>query len=174
MEKASDRDPVSFRALVLPELAYLQRVARALVGNRQNAEDLVQDTVLRGLQYFETYRGDSFRSWLATIMRNIHFDRDKVPNDQMDDQWFNEIPDTALNPEGKVLAADRAENLRRAIAKLPTGLREVLALREFGELSYSQIAETLSIPTGTVMSRLARAREDLRKAWIVDVDGVAQ
>jgi RNA polymerase sigma factor (sigma-70 family) len=174
MGTASENHAASFRALVLPELAYLHRMARALINNRQSAEDLVQDTVLRGLQYFESYRGDSFRSWLAAIMRNVHYSRNKVPDTHMDDEWFNEIPDTALGPEGKALEADRAAQLRRAISNLPDSLREVLVLREFGELSYAQIAATLSVPMGTVMSRLARARDDLRKAWIGDSDGVVQ
>jgi RNA polymerase sigma factor (sigma-70 family) len=176
MEKAGDDRAARFRVLVLPELAYLHRMARVLVSNRQGAEDLVQDSVLRGLQYFESYRGDSFRGWMAAIMRNVHRDRDlhAASSTAPDDEWINQIPDTALNPEQKVLEADRAAQMREAISKLPDRFREVLVLREFGGLSYAQIAATLSVPTGTVMSRLARARDDLRKAWLVSDDEVAQ
>jgi RNA polymerase sigma factor (sigma-70 family) len=176
MEKAGDNHAARFRVLVLPELAYLHRMARSMVNHRQGAEDLVQDSVLRGLQYFESYRGDSFRGWMAAIMRNVHRDRDlqAASTTASDEEWINQIPDPALDPEERVLEADRTARLRDAISKLPDRFREVLVLREFGGLSYAQIAETLSVPTGTVMSRLARARDDLRKVWLVNNDGVAQ
>jgi len=164
-----------FRALALPQLAYLHRMARALTGDRQAAEDLVQESVLRGLRYFDSYRGDDFKSWMAAIMRNLH--RDQAPTGSKmvqaagDEEWMMQIADPAPNPEQRVLAADRAERLREMVAKLPAGLREVLVLREFGELSYAQIANALALPLGTVMSRLSRAREDLRTAWLASGEG---
>lgn len=166
---------VRFRELALPQLAYLHRIARALTGNRGAADDLVQECVLRGLKYFDSYRGDDFRAWMAAIMRNIH--RDQQPSGLMavqtaaDEEWVVQIPDPAPNPEQLVLAADRAARLRGLVAKLPAALREVLVLREFGELSYAQIASALALPIGTVMSRLSRAREDLRAAWLASGEG---
>jgi RNA polymerase sigma factor (sigma-70 family) len=174
MEAASDDQAARFRALVLPELAYLHRVANALVSNRQAAEDLVQDSVLRGLHYFQSYRGESFRAWMATIMRNIVRERRAVPSAALDDEWIDQMPDTAPDPEERAIEAERAARLRKAVSNLPDTLREVLVLREFAELSYAQIAATLSLPTGTVMSRLSRARDDLRKVWLANNDGVTQ
>lgn len=160
-----------FRALLLPELAWLHRLARALTGNRQAAEDLVQETVLRGLRYFESWRGDSFRVWMAAIMRNLDRDRPKAPTIAADEDWIREIPDPSLDPEQTLLTADQAARLRLLMARLPERQREVLILREFGGLSYAEIAHTLSVPVGTVMSRLAHARDDLRIAWFTDGNG---
>ena len=174
MEPAADDHAAKFRALVIPELAYLQRVARALVSNRQAAEDLVQDSVVRGLHYFESFRGESFRAWMATIMRNLERERRTVRTAALDDDWISQMPDTAPDPEETAIGAEQAARLRKAVSHLPDPLREVLVLREFGGLSYSQIATTLSVPVGTVMSRLARARDDLRKVWLANSDGVTQ
>ena len=174
MEAASDDQAARFRALVLPELVYLHRVANAIVSNRHAAEDLVQDSVLRGLHYFQSYRGESFRAWMATIMRNIACERRAVPSAALDDEWIDQMPDTAPDPEERAIEAERAARLRKAVSNLPDTLREVLVLREFAELSYAQIAATLSLPTGTVMSRLSRARDDLRKVWLANNDGVTQ
>ena len=171
----SDDRSARFRELALPQLAYLHRVARALTGNRQSAEDLVQECVLRGLKYFDSYRGDDFKSWMAAIMRNLHRDQHAAGSTMVqtagDEDWVVQIPDPAPNPEQRVITQDRAARLRRMVAKLPAGLREVLVLREFGELSYAQIAHSLSLPLGTVMSRLSRAREDLRTAWLASDEG---
>src|SRR5580658_1845499 len=75
MAATIDDRATRFRGLVLPLLAYLNRLAFALTGSRQSAEDLVQESVLRGLRYFDTYRGDDFRAWMAAIMRNLNRDR---------------------------------------------------------------------------------------------------
>jgi RNA polymerase sigma factor (sigma-70 family) len=174
MDTARNDHAIRFRALVLPELTYLHRMARALVNNRQAAEDLVQDSILRGLHYFGSYRGESFRAWMATIMRNIDRDRDRVSSVTIDDEWISQMPDSAPDPEESAIEAESAARLRQAVSKLPDTLREVLVLREFGGLSYAQIATILSVPPGTVMSRLARARDDLRKVWFATHDGVAQ
>jgi len=169
----SDNRTLRFRELALPQLAYLHRMARALAGNRGAAEDLVQETMLRGLRYFDSYRGDDFRCWMAAIMRNLC--RDQAPPAFVqaggDEEWVAQIPDPAPNPEQRVMAADRAARLRGMVAMLPAGLREVLVMREFGELSYAQIAVALGLPIGTVMSRLSRAREDLRSAWLASGEG---
>ena len=171
METASDESAARFRALALPELAYLHRMARALTGNRHAAEDLVQETVLRGLRSFGSYRGENFRGWMAAIMRNLHRDRPMSRETAGDDGWMQQLPDPAPNPEQSAVAADRAARLRSLVEMLPERLREVLVLREFGGLSYAQIAVALALPVGTVMSRLAHARDDLRRAWLDFDDG---
>lgn len=151
--------------LILPELAYLRRIGMALTGNRPACDDLVQEAVLRGLRYFESYKGESFRAWMAAIMRNVYRDRPKQTALSVEEEFLHAIPDTAPNPEQNAISASTASRLRGLIAALPEQLREVLTLREFGQLSYAQIAAALDVPAGTVMSRLARAREDLRAAW---------
>jgi RNA polymerase sigma factor (sigma-70 family) len=173
-EAVADDDPAArFRVLVLPELAYLQRLGVALTGNRQAGEDLVQECVLRALRYFDSYKGDGFRAWMAAIMRNVNRDRPRVNPVAVDDEWLQSIPDSAPNPEQLALNKDNASRLCSLVAGLPEALREVLVLREFGNLSYTQIAVTLQVPVGTVMSRLSRARGDLRTAWLANENGCA-
>jgi RNA polymerase sigma factor (sigma-70 family) len=157
-----------FRELILPELGNLRRIGMALTGNRQACDDLVQESVLRALRYFESYKGDGFRAWMAAIMRNVHRDRPKLNPVSADGEWLQEIPDTTPDPEQRVASMSTAARLRTLVAALPEQLREVLMMREFGELSYAQIAVALDVPIGTVMSRLARARESLRAAWVKD------
>ncbi len=163
-----DPERSQFRAMALPLLTYLHRLALALTGNKPRAEDLVQETYARALKYFPSYHGGDFKAWMAAIMRNLHASSGHQRPPMEDEEYLAQVPDAAPNPEQAAMASDRARRLRALIADLPESLREVLILREFGDLSYAQIAETLAIPTGTVMSRLARAREGLRKAWIHD------
>jgi RNA polymerase sigma factor (sigma-70 family) len=170
---ADDDRAAQFRALVLPELGYLYRLGVALTGNRQASEDLVQECVLRALRYFDSYHGDGFRAWMAAIMRNVNRDRPRINPVAADDVWLQSIPDNAPDPEQLVLSKDNALRLRGMVAALPEALREVLVLREFGNLSYLQIATALKLPIGTVMSRLSRARDDLRTAWLNKEDGCA-
>lgn len=146
-------------------------MARALTRDRTAAEDLVQESVLRGLRYFDSYRGEDFRAWMAAIMRNLNRERPvdrtapQVDRAEEADDRLAQLPDPAPDPEQRLLADDRAAKLRGLVAALPEAMREILVLREFGGLSYAQIAATLSLPIGTVMSRLARARMQLRADW---------
>ena len=171
MAAPGDQQTARFRALALPLLGYLHRLALALTANRTRADDLVQETFLRALRYFESYQGDDFKAWMAAIMRNIHRSRTPPAPVSTDDEWLTALPDPAPNPEQTAVSAECAQRLRLLLAGLPEALREVLVLREYGDLSYAQIAAMLSIPTGTVMSRLSRARDDLRKAWLSGHDG---
>jgi RNA polymerase sigma-70 factor, ECF subfamily len=168
-----------FRVLVVPQLAYLQRMARALTRDRGAAEDLVQESVLRGLRYFDSYRGEDFRAWMATIMRNLNRERPalqsatRVDGGEEDEDRLARLPDPAPDPEERLLAGDRAARVRGLVAALPEAMREIIVLREFGGLSYTQIATALSLPVGTVMSRLARARLQLRADWTAGDGGCA-
>ncbi|MDR3522101.1 MAG: sigma-70 family RNA polymerase sigma factor [Acidocella sp.] len=157
----------------MPELAYLRRVGMSLTGSNSACDDLVQESVLRGLRYFESYSGDGFKSWMAAIMRNVHRDRPKVLPVSAEDEWLHAIPDSAPSPEECSVHKSNALRLRGLVAQLPDSLREVLILREYGDLSYTQIAITLDLPVGTVMSRLSRARDSLRAAWFGNQDGYA-
>lgn len=157
-----------FRALVLPHLDAAFRCARALAGNATDAEDIVQEACLRAINGLETQTGGTAkaRSWLIAIVRNTAFtwlarNRGKTLVLTGDVEALAEDrsrPAPAL-PDADLIARADAAALTRALDALPGPLRETLVLREIGELSYREIAETLDVPIGTVMSRLARARE---------------
>jgi len=137
----------------------LRRYARALVGDRAAADDLVQDTLERAWAKLHLFRqGTDLRAWLFTVMHNVHVNRIRAakPTDALDD----EMPELAQRAtQGDALLV---RDLDRAIAALPVAQREVLLLVALEDLSYEETARVLGIPIGTVMSRLARAREKLR------------
>jgi len=137
----------------------LRRYARALVGDRATADDLVQDTLERAWSKLHLYRhGTDLRAWLFTVMHNVHVNRVRAarPTDPLDD----EMPELAQRAtQGDSLLV---RDLERGIAALPLAQREVLLLVALEDLSYEETARALGIPIGTVMSRLARAREKLR------------
>jgi RNA polymerase sigma-70 factor (ECF subfamily) len=137
----------------------LRRYARALVGDRASADDLVQDTLERGWAKLHLYRrGTDLRAWLFTVMHNVHVN--KVRAMRATDTLDDEMPELALRaPQGDALIV---RDLDRAIALLPAEQRAVLLLVTLEDMSYEDVARTLGIPMGTVMSRLSRAREKLR------------
>jgi RNA polymerase sigma-70 factor (ECF subfamily) len=137
----------------------LRRYARALVGDRSTADDLVQDTLERAWAKLHLYRrGTDLRAWLFTVMHNVHVNR--VRSSRATDPLDDEIPELAQRaPQSDALLV---RDLDRAIARLPAEQRAVLLLVTLEEMSYDQVARTLGIPIGTVMSRLSRAREKLR------------
>ncbi|HWD22308.1 MAG TPA: sigma-70 family RNA polymerase sigma factor [Burkholderiales bacterium] len=137
----------------------LRRYARALVGDRAAADDLVQDTLERAWAKLHLYRqGTDLRAWLFTVMHNVHVNRVRAtrPMETLED----EMPELAQRPaQGDGLLV---RDLDRAIARLPADQRAVLLLVTLEEMSYEDVARALAIPIGTVMSRLSRAREKLR------------
>jgi RNA polymerase sigma factor (sigma-70 family) len=137
----------------------LRRYARALVGDRATADDLVQDTLERAWAKLHLYRrGTDLRAWLFTVMHNVHVNR--VRASRATDPLEDEMPELAQRaPQGDALLV---RDLDRAIARLPSEQRAVLLLVTLEEMSYEDVARTLGIPIGTVMSRLSRAREKLR------------
>ena len=137
----------------------LRRYARALVGDRAAADDLVQDTLERAWSKLHLYRhGTDLRAWLFTVMHNVHVNRVRAarPTDPLDDE-MPELAQRATQGDGLLV-----RDLERGIAALPVAQREVLLLVALEDLSYDETARVLGIPIGTVMSRLARAREKLR------------
>jgi RNA polymerase sigma-70 factor (ECF subfamily) len=158
-----------FREVVLPHLDDALSLARWLTGNLADAEDVVQEACLRAYAAIRTVRQDNPRAWLLAILRNTAFtwlakNRPKAVLVTDDERIFeqagidmNDRPDIA-SPEAAIIARADAAELQRAIAALPIAFREVLVLREIEGLSYREIAEIAAIPVGTVMSRLARAR----------------
>ena len=138
----------------------LRRYARALVGDRAASDDLVQDTLERAWTKLHLYRrGTDLRAWLFTVMHNVHVNRLRAtrPTDPLED----DMPELAQRAtQGDALLV---RDLDRAISALPVAQREVLLLVALEDLSYEETARALGIPIGTVMSRLARAREKLRE-----------
>jgi RNA polymerase sigma-70 factor, ECF subfamily len=137
----------------------LRRYARALVGDRASADDLVQDTLERAWAKLHLYRrGTDLRAWLFTVMHNVHVN--KVRATRVTDTLEDELPELAQRAsQGDTLLV---RDLDRAIARLPSEQRAVLLLVTLEEMSYEEVARALGIPIGTVMSRLSRAREKLR------------
>ena len=137
----------------------LRRYARALVGDRATADDLVQDTLERAWSKLHLYRrGTDLRAWLFTVMHNVHVNRVRAA--RLTDTLDDEMPELAQRPaQGDALLV---RDLDRAIACLPAEQRAVLLLVTLEEMSYEEVARTLGIPIGTVMSRLSRARDKLR------------
>jgi len=137
----------------------LRRYARALVGDRATADDLVQDTLERAWAKLHLYRrGTDLRAWLFTVMHNVHVNRVRAA--RITDPLEDEMPELAQRaPQGDALLV---RDLDRAITRLPAEQRAVLLLVTLEEMSYGQVAGALGIPIGTVMSRLSRARDKLR------------
>ncbi|WP_020656105.1 RNA polymerase sigma factor [Massilia niastensis] len=138
----------------------LRRYARALVGDRAAADDLVQDTVERGWARLGSWRhGSDMRGWLFSIMHNLRVDQGRrraVPTEPLDD----ETPLPAA-PERATISLE-LRDMDAALRQLPEEQREILLLVVLEEMSYEDLAQALRIPVGTVMSRLSRAREKLR------------
>jgi len=161
----------TFEATVAPHLDAAFNYARWLARNDADAEDLVQDASLRAWRFVGSLRSEDARAWFLTIVRNTWFDRfgrantaPTVAFDEARDDRSDGTPD----PEARVIAREASDRVQQAIAALPADFREVLVLREFEDLSYKEIAAVVGIPIGTVMSRLARARDRLQD--LLDAD----
>jgi RNA polymerase sigma-70 factor (ECF subfamily) len=160
------REAEQFRRLMLPLMDSAYSFARFLCRDASVAEDLVQDAFLRAFRGFRGFRGGDPRAWLFAIVRSSFATWAQRRDDLHPD------PEAALeatasedpSPEATLVQQGDAETLRATIMALPEPFRETLVLREFEELSYREIATVTGVPTGTVMSRLARARQMLLAA----------
>jgi RNA polymerase sigma factor (sigma-70 family) len=160
--------PRSFDELVLPHLDAAFNYARWLAKNETDAEDVVQDAYVRALRFFSSLRGEDARARLLTIVRNTWYGRFlrraggtvmTVGDEKVDDR-----ADTSLDSEASLIQQQTVDEVRSALEALPADFREVLVLRELEGSSYKEMAAVVGIPMGTVMSRLARARE-----WLMGV-----
>jgi len=154
----------SFEAVVLPYLDAGYSLARWLTHGRGDAEDVVQEALVRALTYFPGFRGDNARGWFLQIVRNaayasLSLNRGVPLADEPPDA--ENLADPADDPEAALLRRRGRADLARHIAELEVELRETLILREFEDLSYKEIAQITGAPIGTVMSRLWRARRSL-------------
>ena len=158
--------PRVFEETVLPHLDAAFNYARWLTRNEADAEDVVQDACVRAMRFFSSLRDDDARAWLFTIVRNAWYSRVSRKANVAEGTRLNdgqdEWPDNALDPEERLLQQHTIALVRAALEQLPVDFREVIVLREIEGLSYKEIAEVAGVPVGTVMSRLARARERLQ------------
>ena len=159
-----------FEALALPHLDAAYNLARWLCGSSADADDIVQDAMLRAFRGFDGFRGENVRPWLLTIVRNCwrsgaaqSHRRGHAPLPEEDDR---PLAFDGPDPETEAVSAGEARRLQTAIAGLPDEFREALILREMEDMSYREIAEATGAPIGTVMSRLARARAMLKDRWL--------
>jgi RNA polymerase sigma-70 factor (ECF subfamily) len=165
-----------FEKSVLPHLDAAYNLARWLTRNEHDAEDVVQDAFVRAFRFFEGMRGTNARPWLLRIVRNSCYTwleknrpGEVVPLDDagMVDSEIETIGHSnpaESNPEVILLQSANRKLVNQALEELPPGYREVVVMRELEDMSYKEIAEVAGIPIGTVMSRLARGRELLRRS----------
>jgi RNA polymerase sigma-70 factor (ECF subfamily) len=172
-----DNDKALFDRVVVPSLGEAYALARWITGNRSDAEDVVQEACLRAFRAIHRYSGGSARAWVLTIVRNTALtwmaksrpahlvmvdDLTSIEQARVksgDGDWGD-----IVDPETEVIARADAARLEAAIAALPSPFRETLVLRELQGLDYKEIAQVTDAPLGTVMSRLARARQRLIEA----------
>ena len=156
---------VRFEEIALPHLSAAYNLARWLVRNDHDAEDVVQEAYLRAFKFFGGYRGGDSRTWLLTIVRNscytwLQRNRARELTDSID-ETHEEVALDFANPEFRLQQGADVQMVRTALAELPLEFREVMVMRELEELSYKEIATIADLPIGTVMSRLARGRKRL-------------
>jgi RNA polymerase sigma-70 factor (ECF subfamily) len=143
---------------VLPYIPNLRRYARALVGDRDAADDLVQDTLERAVRKFHLWRPGDLRAWLFSIMHNVFVNqlrsRRILPSQELDED---------LPAKADTGSVTDVRDLERGLARLSAEHREVLLMVGLEDMSYEQVSRALGVPLGTVMSRLSRARDRLRR-----------
>jgi RNA polymerase sigma-70 factor, ECF subfamily len=166
-----------FESAVLEHLDAAHNLARWLMKNDQDAEDVVQESCINALRAFNSFRGADFRAWFLAIVRNTSFTslrRRKHSSGRASEQSLEAGAEIAADcevydPHAIATRAADADLVRRAIAELPDALRETLILREMEGLSYKEIGKIAGVPIGTVMSRLARGRMQLQ-AMLIEMD----
>ncbi len=155
-----------FEETVLPHMNAAYNVARWLVRDDQDAQDLVQESYLRAFRFFDSYRGGDAKAWLLTIVRNTCATwrrREGATAAVPFDEAAHSPGSAQPTIEQTLVEGTKAQSLRSCIEALPAAYREVLVMRELEEMSYRQISEVSGIPVGTVMSRLSRARQRLEQ-----------
>ena len=174
-----DEKRARFEAQVLPHLDAAYRFARWLSRAPADADDVVQEAILRAFRGFDALRGSNVKAWLLAIVRNCHSTalkqqqrRGFVPlPEENDAQDGYAMTATTPGPENASIRRDEQRPRDRLIATLPEEHRTVLMLREIEEMDYRQIAQVTNVPIGTVMSRLARSRAALRAQWLQETAG---
>jgi RNA polymerase sigma-70 factor (ECF subfamily) len=166
-DAVQEHELASFEEAMLPHMDAAHNLARWLLRNEQDAQDVVQEAYLRAFKSFSGFHGSNGRAWLLTIVRNTSYTLLKK-NKTVDltttfDEEIHASSYESVSPATILEHAEDAELIREAMDELPAEFREILALRHQEGLSYKEIADITQIPPGTVMSRLARARAKLRE-----------
>lgn len=155
-----------FEQTILPHLNSAYNLARWLTRNDDDAQDVVQEAYLRAFRFFDGFKGGDGKAWLLAIVRNTCLTWRRRERGNVTTLPFDEMAhgsDRAASAEAGLVEEARLGTLRNCIESLPLEYREVIIMRELEELSYREIADTASVPIGTVMSRLARARKRLQE-----------
>ncbi len=159
-----------FEELVVPETDVLWRVALSITRNRADAEDVVQETLLRAFRSLGTFDGRYPRAWLLTILRNAERNRHRRRRPELlsDPEMAEDLGPRTESDEIEVAAEQQefTDFVAQAVEQLPDGFREVVDLVDINGLSYQEAADVLGVPIGTVMSRLHRARRRLRESLV--------
>jgi len=164
---AQEHELASFEAMMLPHMDAAHNLARWLLRNEQDAQDVVQEAYLRAFKSFSGFHGSNGRAWLLTIVRNTSYTLLKK-NRAVDltttfDEEIHAVGQESTSPATILERAENAELIKNALEELSVEFGEILTLRHQENLSYTEIGEILKVPIGTVMSRLARARAKLRE-----------
>ncbi len=151
----------SFDLLMLPHMDAAWNLARWLMRNDHDAEDVVQDAFVRAWRFYDGFHGSQSRPWLLAIVRNTAYswmEKNRSGHEMPDDDRIDERV-VEIGPEALAIRGDEKRRLNVALDLLPAQYREVIVLRELEDFSYREIAQIAAIPVGTVMSRLARGRK---------------
>ena len=165
IQQAGNGDRYAFGELVRRHYASVVNVVYRMCGDANLAEDMAQETFLRAWSNLAFFRPKaSLRHWLYRIAVNATLDMLRRKTEEpVEDDFIQMVSDQSPGPEATVIEKEQAADLQKKLKSLPDASRTVLVLREFGELSYQEIATTLELPVGTVMSRLNYARTRLRE-----------
>src|SRR5690349_9926569 len=163
----SDNVLERFEQTVIPLIDDAYTLARHLMRDEHDAQDVVQEAYLRAWRFFDTFRGGDERAWLLTIVRHCCYTSRRARRDAThvayDDEQHGADDANRSAADARAVSESERDNLDSALDRLPLEFREVLVLRELEGLSYKDIARVTGVPVGTVMSRIARARDRLRR-----------
>ena len=168
-------DPLArFEQVMLPHMNAAYNLARWLMRNDTEAEDVVQEAYLRAFRFFDSFQGGDGRGWLLAIVRNTcRTAQQKAGSQPRSAEFQEEIHLVAeATTEARLVRQDDIDSVRWCIEHLPPEYREVIVMRELEQMSYKEIASAISAPLGTIMSRLARARARLQDCLTVRIPGV--
>jgi len=165
-----DEKLARFERVIVPHLDAAYNLARWLTGKDHDAEDIVQEAYLRAFQFFGSFHGADGRAWLLAIVRNTSYSWLEKSRRRPLAASFDEAEHSAAmpvaSPESDLARKEDEQMLRQALENLPPEFREVIVLRELEGLTYQEIATIAARPLGTVMSRLARARQRLEESLV--------